>query len=191
MPNYKKPEKKPEDDFIPLKPQDIKQSVEVPVKNIPKEQIEKIEKIGDKEKMKKPRKAKKQEERIGEYALIITEKPQAALKIASALSNGKARKYSESGVPYYELERENKKIIVACAAGHLFTLAQEKTGNKKEWPAFNLKWEPNYKTKKNDWSKKYYSLLSKLCKNASEFIVSTDYDVEGEVIGWNIIRFIA
>ena len=42
-----------------------------------------------------------------DVTLIITEKPQAALKIASALGN--ARKYSENNVPFYELTRANNK----------------------------------------------------------------------------------
>jgi reverse gyrase len=56
------------------------------------------------------------------YELIITEKPQAALKIASAL--GSSKKNNLHGVPYYEVERQKTKIIVACAVGHLFTLTQ-------------------------------------------------------------------
>jgi len=55
-----------------------------------------------------------------EYILIITEKPQAALKIANAL--GDARKLSDNGVSYYEVERNNHKILVASAVGHLFNL---------------------------------------------------------------------
>ncbi len=163
---------KPED-YIPLHPDDVKHSLEIPVKQIDKKSLVKIEKQG-----KKPAEEK--------YTLIITEKPQAALKIASAL--GIPKKQTEKGVPYYKVERTGKKIVVAAAVGHLFTLTQEKKGSG--WPIFNLKWQPNYKVKGNEWSKKYYSLLSKLCKNASEFIIATDYDVEGEVIGLNILRFI-
>ncbi|MEK6848464.1 MAG: DNA topoisomerase I, partial [Nanoarchaeota archaeon] len=33
-------------------------------------------------------------------------------------------------------------------------------------------------------------VLEKVAKQAESFIVATDFDVEGEVIGWNIIRFI-
>jgi len=32
--------------------------------------------------------------------------------------------------------------------------------------------------------------FEKLAKEADEFIVATDFDVEGEVIGWNVVRFI-
>lgn len=121
------------------------------------------------------------------YELIITEKPQAAWKIASAL--GKSEKKAINGVPYYEVNRKEKKIVVACAVGHLFTLAQKNSGS--EIPVFDLVWIPNFYMRKNDFSKKYYNALSKLIKNAGVLTVATDYDIEGEVIGLNVVRFIA
>jgi DNA topoisomerase-1 len=120
-----------------------------------------------------------------ETVLIITEKPAAALKIAVAL--GKPEKKNLGGVAYYELERDGKKILVGCAVGHLFSLKQL---SGKGWPVFDIGWEPNFKVRKKDWSKKYYNALSKLCRQADSFIVACDYDVEGEVIGWNVLRFI-
>ncbi|MBI2629469.1 DNA topoisomerase I [Candidatus Pacearchaeota archaeon] len=187
------------EEFIPVKESDLKHAVEIPVKGVRDEELITIEKVGKKAKNKRQVKPKLKTRNIQEdeeteegikdrdYTLIITEKPQAALKIASAL--GDYKKYSEKNVPYYILERKNKEIIVACAAGHLFTLTSKEKA--ADWPTFNLSWQPNFKAKKNDWSKRYYSLLLKLAKNAKEFIVATDYDVEGEVIGWNIVRFIA
>ena len=123
----------------------------------------------------------------GGYELIITEKPQAALKISSAL--GKSVKRAEKGVPYYEVNRKGKRIVVACAVGHLFTLKQKTAGSGV--PAFDLMWVPNYLVKKNDFSKKYYDVLMGLAKGAGSITVATDYDIEGEVIGLNIVRFIA
>lgn len=120
------------------------------------------------------------------YELIVTEKPQAALKISDAL--GKSKKESMHGIPYYELTRGGKKIIVACAVGHLFTLTQTKKGT--EVPTFDIAWVPNYFVKKNDFTKKYYDTLLSLAKNAGTITVATDYDIEGEVIGLNVVRFI-
>ena len=117
--------------------------------------------------------------------LIITEKPAAAQKIATAL--GKPEKKNLGGVAYYELTHDGKRILVGCAVGHLFSLKQM---SGKGWPVFDIEWQPNFKVKKKDWSKKYYNALSKLCKEADSFIVACDYDVEGEVIGWNVLRFI-
>jgi DNA topoisomerase-1 len=118
--------------------------------------------------------------------LIITEKPQAALKIASAL--GKPRKYSDDKVSYYEVERNGEKIVVASAVGHLYNLTY--APGQKGWPIFNTEWEPSYEKKSAAFTKKYLDLLKKLCKRAKEIIIATDFDIEGEVIGWNVLRFI-
>ncbi|MFH0831330.1 MAG: DNA topoisomerase I [archaeon] len=119
------------------------------------------------------------------YELILTEKPQAALKIAYALGN--AKKNSINGVPYYEVESHGKNIVVACAVGHLFGL----TSSEKGWPIFNVEWLASYKLKKKgDFTKKYYSTVAQLARNASSFVIATDYDVEGELIGYNILRYI-
>ncbi len=120
------------------------------------------------------------------YELIITEKPQAALKIAEAL--GTSKKQNLHNVPYYEVNRKGKKIIVACAVGHLFTLTQNEKGT--QIPTFNISWFPNYLVKKNDFTKRYYDTILSLVKNAGLITVATDYDIEGEVIGYNVIRFI-
>ncbi len=118
--------------------------------------------------------------------LVITEKPQAALKIASAL--GKPKKYTEDGVSYYEVERNNEKIIVASAVGHLFGLTYKP--GQKGWPIFELEWQPAYEKKSAAFTKRYYEVLKKICRKAKSFIIATDFDNEGEVIGWNVLRFI-
>ncbi len=136
--------------------------------------------------------SKKTTKVIGKNAvtLIITEKPQAAEKIAAALSDGTDRKVTnKSKVSYYEFSRDGKNYVVGCAVGHLFGIAQiKKTG---PFPNFDVEWRPNYENKRAAYTKKYFDVLNKLSKNANEYIVATDYDVEGEVIGLNIVRFIA
>ena len=59
------------------------------------------------------------------YELVITEKPAAAKKIAEALADGKAIKESYQGVPYYKVTHGKKDIVVACAVGHLYGLAEK------------------------------------------------------------------
>ena len=185
-----------------IQPSESKLTVEKPVKEKPKiEELTKIERPGriieetepqeeQREKTKKQVMKAKAEPRIGapkrDSILIITEKPQAALKIADAL--GTPRKYSENNVPYYELEKDNKKIIVASAVGHLFNLTYVK--GQSGWPIFNLEWKPSYTEKHAAFTRNYYNLLKKLGARAKEVIIATDYDVEGEVIGWNVLRFI-
>ncbi len=120
------------------------------------------------------------------YELIITEKPQAAMKIASALGNPTQR--NSNKVSYYEIERNNEKIVVACAVGHLFTLKQKNKGYHV--PNFDIDWVPNFLARKGDFTKRYYDTILKLAKGASKITIATDYDIEGEVIGLNITRYL-
>lgn len=157
-----------------------------------KKQIEKIEKFTVlKKKFKKSKKAEEYSHPViklkeNGYELIITEKPQAALKIAAALGNPIQKNINK--VPYYDLERNGKNILIACAVGHLFTLKQKNGGYSV--PNFDISWVPNYLARKGDFTKRYYDTILKLAKGAQSITVATDYDVEGEVIGLNIIRYI-
>jgi len=122
--------------------------------------------------------------------LIICEKPAAAKKIAEALADTKAKKqvYLRK-IPYYTLTHNGKEIIVACAVGHLYSLSEKE---KKGWiyPIYDIEWKPAAGVRKNaKYTKPYLNAIKKLAKDAEEFTVATDYDVEGEVIGLNIIRY--
>jgi DNA topoisomerase IA len=80
---------------------------------------------------------------MGKYTLIITEKPDAAQRIASALdAEGKAKKMEDNGVPFYLAERD-RDIIVVPAIGHLYTVAEER-GGRNYYPVFSFKWVPRY-----------------------------------------------
>jgi len=123
------------------------------------------------------------------YELIITEKPAAANKIATALANGKAIKENIGGVPYYKITRGSKDIVVACAVGHLYGLDRKKGEKKWAFPVFDIEWQPAHETRKTAaFSKKYLQAIKKLCKEADEFTVACDFDTEGSVIGANVIK---
>ncbi|MBI4739154.1 DNA topoisomerase I [Candidatus Woesearchaeota archaeon] len=124
------------------------------------------------------------------YELILTEKPNAALKIAAALADGKAIKENMKGAPYYKVTRGSKDIVVGCAVGHLYSVGERE--KKKGWtyPIFDIEWkESSEERKESEFSRKYLDALKKLAKDADEFTVATDYDIEGEVIGLNVLRF--
>ena len=61
---------------------------------------------------------------------------------------------------------------------------------QRGWPIFELEWEPSYEKKSAAFTKKYLELLKKLCRKAKEIVIATDFDNEGEVIGWNVLRFV-
>ena len=188
-----------------ITPSESKQTVEKPVKEKPStKDLTTIEKPGkqisadeakefEEDKPKRKRRTRKTptasttkiKKAKKDSILIITEKPQAALKIASALGN--PNKYSENRAPFYELQRGDDKIIVTSAVGHLFNLTYAE--GQRGWPIFEMKWIPSYK--KFAFTKNYYELIKKLSVRAKEFVIATDFDTEGEVIGWNALRFIA
>ena len=194
-------EEKIAENYFPVDESDLKYTIEKEYKKLDEKDLEEIEVIGKKKIRKIARKTRKV---VGKkktaiefippkislkkngYELIITEKPQAAMKISSAL--GESKKNNFQKVPYYEITRQGKKIIVACAVGHLFTLKQKTSG--QQIPVFEISWIPNFMARKNDFTKRYYNTILKLAKNAGSITVATDYDVEGEVIGLNIVRFI-
>ncbi|MCK5449567.1 DNA topoisomerase I [Candidatus Pacearchaeota archaeon] len=121
--------------------------------------------------------------------LIITEKPAAAVKIAAALSDATDEKITtKDGVSYYEFYKGARKYIVGCAVGHLFGIQQ--IVKRGPFPNFEVEWQPAYQKGRSAFTEKYLKTLKKLARGADEFIVATDFDVEGEVIGWNVVRFI-
>ncbi len=120
--------------------------------------------------------------------LIIAEKPDAAKRIAEALSNKPVKK-NYHNVPYYELEHNGRKIVVGCAVGHLFNLKEKEKG--WGYPVFNLEWQPSYIVSRSaKFTKRYLDALGMLTKKADSFVVACDYDTEGSLIGWNCIRFV-
>ena len=126
--------------------------------------------------------------------LIICEKPNVSKKIADAL--GKPKKKSNDRVPYYELERNGRKIIVASAVGHLYTLEEVKSDenkNKKKsfgrYPIFDIRWVPASTIKGKEYVQKYINTLNKLSKKANDYYIASDWDIEGELIGYHALRY--
>jgi len=119
------------------------------------------------------------------YVLVIAEKPKAALKIAQALSKAKPVKHRMYGVPYWVVYHSEIPYIIASAAGHLFALTTSEHG----FPVFKYYWVPAWAVDKEaKYTRPYYLVLKNLCRHAIAFINACDYDIEGSVIGYLVIR---
>jgi DNA topoisomerase I len=123
------------------------------------------------------------------YTLLITEKPDAAERIASAISSsGKAKKTVDNGVPYYVVTR-SETIIVVPALGHLYTLASKRKG-RFTYPVFDIEWVPKYLAERGAAKTRIWlNVISKLCNNADMFVDACDYDIEGSIIGYCILKY--
>jgi len=110
-------------------------------------------------------------------ALIIAEKPSVAKKIAQFLSRGNYKAYGKD-YKYYYFKLNNEPFYVVPAIGHLYNLEDNSYG----YPTFNYKWQIE------KGKEKAVKTIEKF-KNEKKVIVATDYDIEGELIGYNILRF--
>jgi DNA topoisomerase-1 len=126
-----------------------------------------------------------------DYTIIIAEKPDSSKKIAEALAEGVPRKKERNRAYWFELSRGNKKILVVPAVGHLFVLDTIKKRGGWNYPTFDVQWVPTHTKKGGEFSKKYFDNIQEIVKLGKEFIVATDYDTEGSVIGFNILNFLA
>jgi len=127
---------------------------------------------------------------MGKYTLIITEKPNAAQRVAKALDHKeKPKKIEEKGVPYFVAHRGEKKLVVAPALGHLYTIVQTQ-GKRNYYPIFNFKWAPRYVAERGAKQiRAWIEVFSKLARDADQFIGACDYDLEGSLIGYCILKY--
>ena len=121
------------------------------------------------------------------HTVIITEKPKVSLKIAQSIAPRYVKR-TEGGVSYYQARSNGDTVTIASAAGHLYTLAQK--GPKRTYPVFDIQWVPLYTIDRSKaYVRKYIQLLERLSKGADRFYIATDYDIEGELLGYNALRF--
>lgn len=115
--------------------------------------------------------------------LILTEKPSVAKRIAEAIGQPKALHNHQ--VTYYQVGAN----LIVPAVGHIYTLSEK---NKRGWqyPVFDIDWVPSYLANKNsNYTQKYLENIEELAEGCDKFINACDYDVEGEVIAFNILKY--
>ncbi len=122
-------------------------------------------------------------------SLIVAEKPSVALRIALALGEGRPLRKNINGIGYFEMFHDGDTVLVVAAAGHLFTLSQK--GESSTLPIFDLEWVPSFKVSKGAYfTKKYLDTIKEVSRGCDSFTNACDYDVEGTVIGTNIIKYV-
>ena len=116
---------------------------------------------------------------------MVGEKPKVTSKIANALGDYSMRE--NRGVKNYIIETDERRLIVAPAVGHIFNLDQVSEG--WDYPVFDVEWEPTFETSDSaDYMKKYYNNLKDQLEKADTYINACDFDLEGSVIGANVIK---
>jgi len=123
------------------------------------------------------------------YLLVVCEKPDAARRVASALGGAVKAERVDDGVVVYKVDGARGRYVVCAASGHLYTVwdVDEK---KSGYPVLDVSWYPLHAVDKGKSQVgKLINAISGLAKGAAGFINACDYDVEGETIGYNILKY--
>ncbi len=123
------------------------------------------------------------------YVLGIAEKPQAARRLAYALDeNNKPTIKKIRNISIFVCKRNNDNIVIAPAVGHLFTLSS--IGKTWNYPVLDYEWVPSHTIDKKARTKNFTDTFKSLAKGAKNVIIMTDFDREGEVIGYLILKYL-
>lgn len=118
--------------------------------------------------------------------LIISEKNNTARKIASILSGGKFRTEKINNYPVYSWSNGKDEYRCFGLRGHI--LKVDFPGRYSSWEKVDLFELIRAETVKIPIEKKLVELVKKEAKDAELLIVATDFDREGELIGYDLAR---
>jgi len=110
--------------------------------------------------------------------VILAEKPKVVSKIASFL--GEKKEIINKDPITIRVFRNKEEIVLVPALGHLLNLETDEKG----YPVFKAYWKVI-----EGIQKKYLENACNWLKNAEKVYVATDYDLEGELIAYNILKY--
>jgi len=120
--------------------------------------------------------------------LIISEKEIAARRIAEILAGNGVNQEKIFGVPVYQFRFNGEQCKAIGLKGHIL---------KVDYPKEYANWfkvDPaeliDAKIEKIPIQKKIIQALNKASSDADEFIIATDYDREGELIGYDTMQLL-
>lgn len=122
--------------------------------------------------------------------LVVCEKPDAAARVARALdAHGQPSRELENGVPYFQCDTRDGPVIVCSALGHLYSLGVKGKVPRRFYPVWNYEWRPKHEVeKKSARLKNWIAAISRLSKGVDRFVNATDYDIEGALVGYQILK---
>ena len=123
------------------------------------------------------------------YTLVVCEKPDAARRVADALSGGRSAATQVEGTTVFSFAKDGVEFVVCSAQGHVYGVsdpAEERT----VYPVFDVEWYPlNLVEEGGASAGRRIAAIRKLAAGAARFVNACDFDVEGETIGFNLLRY--
>ncbi|MFH1224492.1 MAG: DNA topoisomerase I [Candidatus Diapherotrites archaeon] len=120
--------------------------------------------------------------------LIVAEKAIAGRRISAILAEREVPQSSIEGSPAFEFERAGEGNVMVPLRGHIMDV--EFPSIYRYWQGTDLKKLTKAEVLYIDTEKRIIAALKKAAKGATELIVATDADREGESIGAEAIRFV-
>jgi DNA topoisomerase I len=127
------------------------------------------------------------------YTLVICEKPDAARRVAEALSSGAPEAFKVEGVEAFRLgDARGRRYVVCAAMGHLYGVS-DVVKDRRVYPALDLEWFPleSARGKRAKPVSSRIRAIRSLSEGAVAFVNACDFDIEGETIGYNVLRYAA
>ena len=118
----------------------------------------------------------------------MTEKFNAAVRIATILSDGKSKRTYIEGTPVFEFAQGSDRIRVVGLRGHIINLDYPESLN--DWARVDLKELIWAEPQKIVTAGKIGSALRTLAADADEVVIATDFDREGELIGVEALEIV-
>jgi DNA topoisomerase-1 len=114
--------------------------------------------------------------------VIIAEKEEAGKKIAEILLGASLKKYEEKKVTFFG----DGETFVVPARGHVVNFSIRgfrSVKSLRDLPKADVFWTVRGENRAR------FELIGSLLKKADEFVVATDWDREGEVIGFDLVKY--
>ncbi len=124
----------------------------------------------------------------GGYTLVVCEKPDAARRVSEALSDGNLQSLVVEGTTVFTFRREGEDFVVCSAQGHLYAVS-DPFEERAVYPVFDVEWYSSDLVEDGSNTARRISAIRKLAAGASKFVNACDFDVEGETIGFNVLRY--
>jgi DNA topoisomerase-1 len=123
------------------------------------------------------------------YTLVICEKPDAARRVSEALANGASRSEQVDGTTVFRFSRGGEEFVVCSAQGHVYGVS-DPSEERSVYPVFDVEWySSNLIDDDSSNAARRISAIRTLAAGASKFVNACDFDVEGETIGFNLLRY--
>lgn len=128
-------------------------------------------------------------DKLRDYTLIICEKPDAARRVAEALKEDKLAALNFGRVEVFLIRNMRNQYVVCSALGHLYTV-EDPARKRHVYPIFDIDWFPtSVVNPKLNRLERRIEIIKRLARKALVFINSCDFDLEGETIGYNVLKY--